>query len=525
MMWSYRAEILQLPFAFQLKARANYTPNIAVSSSHLVLQSGKTTPEKKHDVENVLAESQRESPSMDFLELLLRHSSGQTGAEDTTGRKKNEEKSLMSPGTISGVQNWDEKNVQREMEIWNCVETYAREYDLAIVKYQDLVGSPNDGGTPTKLELCGKRLLRLSPNIGLFDMTVSLQLCCNELGEIPPQIGYLKNLQYLYVSKNRLKYLPDTIGFLTNLREFDAAENVLRDLPANLIHCTKLEGLSLNRNQFAIIPLSISKLTALTHLDFSYNNISVVPAEIGKLKRLQRIRLEGCPLMETIPILLSGASLSNKLPIPSLKELSARIIVRNQLPILRITQQSLKEYLGSVNTCSFCGGPYFEFFVKRYRFLHRLVELNLEHEQNDARPHRVAVPIEYSLCFPHWNNERERVAIMFASLPHTAPQQVKNSARVTAMRKGLKGLVKSLSTSNLSNWRTNTSTLSVSESSHVSLEDLVIAAHLPPVPFMANREGQHEEQTLRSRPRSSSMYHVVQRLAKKGLTRSQSTLP
>ncbi|KAJ1567710.1 hypothetical protein HK096_008982, partial [Nowakowskiella sp. JEL0078] len=90
---------------------------------------------------------------------------------------------------------------------------------------------------------------------------------------------------------------------------------------------------------------------------------------------------------------------------PSLKELCARTILRNSLPILKITHPHILEYLSSYHECSFCGGPYLDSFVRRWRCWERDgVELRLE----------------YKLCIAHWTNDDERIKLMFCRMPDTA---------------------------------------------------------------------------------------------------------
>jgi len=105
--------------------------------------------------------------------------------------------------------------------------------------------------------------------------------------------------------------------------------------------------------------------------------------------------------------------------IPSLKELAARVIVREQLQILNTTSQSCIAYLSSASQCSFCQGPYFDTFHRRFRFI----------EKND-----VDIPLEYRLCVSHWVTEEERITQIFCPTPETAPSSIRTTPVTTPQR-------------------------------------------------------------------------------------------
>ncbi|KAJ3168364.1 hypothetical protein HDU87_001201 [Geranomyces variabilis] len=253
--------------------------------------------------------------------------------------------------------------------------------------------------------LCNQSLLAISPNIGLLSTTTTLHLCCNSITVIPPEIGHLKNLTSLHVSSNKLTSLPDTIGYLTRLVELQAADNLLTSLPASIGSLRKLTTLDLKKNQITVLPPELGQLKSLATLDVSNNPISHVPAELNRLKFLRKITLENCPLATEFVVQTTFSP-------PSLKELAARVIVRQQLPILEVTHSELKTYLASARQCTFCAGPYFEAVYVRGRVVER---------------NEIGVPIEYRLCSPHWNTDEERLAALFCPLPDTAPSPTPSS--------------------------------------------------------------------------------------------------
>ncbi|KAI9360350.1 hypothetical protein DFJ73DRAFT_75708 [Zopfochytrium polystomum] len=249
--------------------------------------------------------------------------------------------------------------------------------------------------------LCSMRLKYISPNVGLLYSTVVLQLCCNELTTIPPEIGYMQNLQILSLENNKLVSLPASIGLLSKLTELNVSRNSLTAIPDSVGMLTKLTTLSLERNGVTALPISIGRMSALTTLNVSFNPVSVFPGEISRLKFLRRIYMEDCPLDLTEPVPTQTPSSL----VPSLKELVARAIIRQQIPILASTENHLKSYLASARPCSFCGGPYFDLVVIRRRIMEKGDDL---------------VPLEYRMCSVHWTTEEERIQAMFAQKPPTA---------------------------------------------------------------------------------------------------------
>ncbi|CAG8445609.1 16575_t:CDS:2 [Funneliformis mosseae] len=247
--------------------------------------------------------------------------------------------------------------------------------------------------------LCSLGLVKLSPNICFLYITNCLQICCNELTEIPAEIGYMKNLTKLDLSKNKLKYIPDTIGFLHKLVELRLSENQLTYIPSSIGSLKKLGTLLLENNKLTELPPEIGEIKTLVNLDVRENPITVLPAELGRLQYLRKLRTEECPLKSEFVHDITHSP-------PTLMELAARTIVRKQIPILEDTTEHLKDYLASAKKCSFCGGPYFESFVKRGK----IIDKNEHH-----------IPLEYRLCSPHWNTEQERVSLLFCALPDTAP--------------------------------------------------------------------------------------------------------
>ncbi|CAG8589899.1 9478_t:CDS:2, partial [Acaulospora colombiana] len=244
------------------------------------------------------------------------------------------------------------------------------------------------------------RLGRDEPGISEIEsMSEISSRCCNELTEIPAEIGYMKNLQTLDVSENQLECIPDTIGFLHKLTDLKLSKNQLTTIPSSIGSLKKLGTLLLNNNKITELPPEIGQIKTLVNLDIRENPITVLPAELGRLQYLRKLLTDGCPLVTEFVHQITHSP-------PTLMELAARTIVRLQVPILEDTTDHIKDYLASAKKCSFCGGPYFESYVKRGKII----------DKNDN-----PIPLEYRLCCPHWNTEQERVSLLFCALPDTAP--------------------------------------------------------------------------------------------------------
>ncbi|KAF9369737.1 hypothetical protein CPB97_003341, partial [Podila verticillata] len=251
----------------------------------------------------------------------------------------------------------------------------------------------------TNIGLCSHGIVKLSANIRLLGSTTCLQLCCNDLCSVPPEIGYLRNLTLLDLSKNSLTCIPDTIQYLSKLVDLKLSFNFLESLPSTIGQLSKLAGLALDNNRLERIPPQIGMIKGLITLDLSDNPIQVLPAEIGRLQLLRSLKLDRCPLIDEF----SHSPLHSP---PTLLELAARVIVRHDLKVPSILPSHLKTYLKTAQRCTFCEGPFFESWCKRGKII----------EKNDH-----CIPLEYTLCHPHWNTEMERVRLLFCPRPPTSP--------------------------------------------------------------------------------------------------------
>lgn len=228
---------------------------------------------------------------------------------------------------------------------------------------------------------------------------VTLYSANNLLDNLPTSLVCLRNLTALDLSHNKLTQLPENIGRLTRLTQLNLSHNMITHLPDSIGSLRKLTVLYLSDNQLSQLPTTLGDLKLLTTIDVCRNLVTVIPAEVSRLQFLRHVRTEGCPLvLEHVPELKHDP--------PSLFELAARTIVRNEVNIPEKLRDDMKEYIRSAQKCTHCNGPYFSSYVKRIKLVEKA-------DQN-------VMPLEYNLCSAHWNNENERTMAMFTSRPSTS---------------------------------------------------------------------------------------------------------
>ncbi|MBE9103954.1 leucine-rich repeat domain-containing protein [Nostoc cf. edaphicum LEGE 07299] len=145
----------------------------------------------------------------------------------------------------------------------------------------------------TELELSGKGLTILPPEIVQLTNLRSLDLSSNQLSSLPPEIVQLTNLRTLDLSSNQLSSLPPEIVQLTNLRTLDLSSNQLSSLPPEIVQLTNLQTFDLSYNQLSSLPPEIVQLTNLQTLKLSGNQLSSLPLEIVQLNNLETLNLSG----------------------------------------------------------------------------------------------------------------------------------------------------------------------------------------------------------------------------------------
>ncbi|KAI9313749.1 hypothetical protein BX666DRAFT_1863657, partial [Dichotomocladium elegans] len=322
------------------------------------------------------------------------------------------------------------------------------------------------------VNLSNRSLIKLSPSIGYLDNLTKLDLSHNQMTSLPRTIGYLKNLRVLDTSHNRLESLPDTIAFLTKLTALNVSHNNLKALPTSIGLVPNLVVVIANDNQLTHLPQEIAQLRGLVSLNVSNNPLRSLPAEIANLSSLRKLVADGCDFLDEF----SYSVEQNSGP-PSLFELCARAAVRHEIFIPGHMADHIKEYFGRVQTCSFCRGPFFDWYVTRGRFIERAT--------------RQVIALEYRLCSAHWSTDQDRLQALFAPIPQQHDLSTRSFGASPA-------LSLSPSTSSLFSRQTHSSTSltfcstslssSQSDTDLVSIQSLKRQPSLPALPIPAGQD-------------------------------------
>ncbi|MEH2393211.1 MAG: COR domain-containing protein [Nostoc sp.] len=155
------------------------------------------------------------------------------------------------------------------------------------------------------LDLWSNQLSSLPPEIVQLTNLYTLDLSSNQLSSLPPEIVQLTNLHTLYLSSNQLSSLPPEIVQLTNLHTLYLGSNQLSSLPPEIVQLTNLRWLDLWSNQLSSLPPEIVQLTNLRSLDLWSNQLSSLPPEFGQLTNLQSLGLGSNPLESPPPEIIT----------------------------------------------------------------------------------------------------------------------------------------------------------------------------------------------------------------------------
>jgi internalin A len=181
----------------------------------------------------------------------------------------------------------------------------------------------------TKLNLSGRWLIALPPEIGNLSRLTVLDVSNNQLTSLPPEIWTLKRLTELNISRNQLFSLPPGIGNLAGLTRLNAWQNQLTSLPPEVGTLKRLVELTVSRNQLTSLPAETGKLTGLTKLYVFNNQLTSLTPEIGMLTGLTELYLANNQL----------TSLPHE--IGTLTHLTKLYVSDNQLTSLPVEMQQL----------------------------------------------------------------------------------------------------------------------------------------------------------------------------------------
>ncbi|QMS88045.1 leucine-rich repeat domain-containing protein [Nostoc edaphicum CCNP1411] len=194
----------------------------------------------------------------------------------------------------------------------------------------------------TKLDLSGKGLTTLPPEIGQLTNLRSIDLTSNKLRSLPPEIGQLTKLQSLDLGSNQVSCLPPKIVQLTNLQLLDLSSNQLSSLPPEIVQLTNLRSLNLTWNQVSSLPPEIGQLTKLELLFLTWNKLSSLPSEIVELTNLQTLDLSINQLSSLPPEIVELINLQSlSLGMNKLSSLPPEVVELTNLQTLDLTWNKL----------------------------------------------------------------------------------------------------------------------------------------------------------------------------------------
>lgn len=162
-----------------------------------------------------------------------------------------------------------------------------------------------------KLVLYGRKLDRISPEIGKLSYLQTLDVAQNELSEFPDELSELHYLQGFYANGNRLTTFPDQLLLLPILSSIDLSENQIVKIPAEIALMDQLTRLSMDDNMLTSIPVQLYELSKLSILELGGNGLTEIPAGIDNLKELKKLDLSNNQL-KSVPEGLSNLSLNLK---------------------------------------------------------------------------------------------------------------------------------------------------------------------------------------------------------------------
>lgn len=153
----------------------------------------------------------------------------------------------------------------------------------------------------SNLDLSGRNLTVLPPEIGLLTGLEELDLRNNKLTGLPEEIGNLKRLKRLNAAINKLVMLPESIGNLESLEELDVSENKLTELPETIGKLANLSQFWLFKNELAALPEPMVNLVKITHIAPTDNPFKVFPIVLGAMPNLSSIMISEGFDTTTIP--------------------------------------------------------------------------------------------------------------------------------------------------------------------------------------------------------------------------------
>ncbi|VXD25427.1 leucine-rich repeat domain-containing protein [Planktothrix paucivesiculata] len=247
-----------------------------------------------------------------------------------------------------------------------------------------------------KLDLSGKELTELPPEIGKLTQLETFNLSSNELKQIPESITQLVNLTALDLEDNQLREIPESISQLVNLTKLDLTDNQLRDLPESITQLVNLTDLYLWGNQLVKLPESISQLVNLTKLNLAFNQLREIPESITQLVNLTDLYLSRNQLGEIPESITQLVNLTKlNLTFNQLREIPESITQLVNLTKLNLWGNQLREIPESITqlvnlTDLYLGGNQLREIPESISQLVNLTELDLSSNQLREIPESIS---------------------------------------------------------------------------------------------------------------------------------------
>jgi uncharacterized protein (TIGR02996 family) len=158
-----------------------------------------------------------------------------------------------------------------------------------------------------KLDLSGKELDAVPPEIARLAKVADVNLCANHFTKFPEPVLAMKSLVRLDVSGNRIGKIPDAIA-KTKLVHLDISSNRWRRFPMAVLDIPTLEELDVSNSQEYVenearitgIPDEIGKLAKLKRFSYCYNILERFPDAFWSLP-IEELDIGFCTLPDEIP--------------------------------------------------------------------------------------------------------------------------------------------------------------------------------------------------------------------------------
>ncbi|XP_045170884.2 protein lap4-like [Mercenaria mercenaria] len=214
-----------------------------------------------------------------------------------------------------------------------------------------------------ELHMSHNTMSQLPAGISMLGKLLVLDISHNSIVSLCEELFSLFQLKVLNLSSNHLENIPNEIGKMICLDTLDARSCNITYLPSAIGNCSNLKVLRLNDNRLSRLPSKLGQLGHLNKLELDKNNLQYLPYTLSFLHDKLSLSLNENPLLthKEFPKFkyspLPGPNL-----FPSLKEFTAREIIKKNIPSTKTLPVVLQEMLQKSGCCSACGDPVCEFY-------------------------------------------------------------------------------------------------------------------------------------------------------------------